>query len=1459
MSNYGHITSPEEAPFNINSPGFYLDVRLNAVVNGSSYDFTGKKIFSVEFFRQGVGFGITNIDIEVNTSLQPVITITMKDLYGNAVFGKNINTGLSSQIADANEVGSDGGTIDFSVLFNWPPPKFLFTFKGYLGKQVSWLLNLKKTSTTYQSDGSYDIKCEFVPNQWGFMADLPFLYLLAVKGLKKNEQSPENFKKVSTIFDLIKIGKQVEVKTKETTKEFDTLLKQMTLLKANRIVEAVVVSKVIKFGEIIDGSVNNLKVKDFIPVTIIQPTDPILANTESIKNYTDGGSEQLRLANAFLLLTSNIGTFPSFTSKGLISVSQLSVTAVGTNAPAALTFKGNSVESDVAQRLKAITDNITQIEKSIKQKTYQSSKTQLEQITIGEVFKHLASDAGYIMGKILQTGYKAYIDNKQTRDAQEKLLIGRQFPLMIDSDGKEVPAIGLPLTVDVGVEKGEMVFVDQFITAITEGIANDLLKEGQDAATANQENALTKRINNLEAIRGNPYAPAYRTITENMFVRSGIISFLTRSNDPNVPGDYGKLSPFDRDSVEEVIQLAGADMENISTGMLSSMPSDEFLQLKNFCLFWKNFISPDGKFFLKEDGSPDTANEVPTFPLGTALSDDLKNKKIAIAKDANGKPTIEKTLEGIISEVFSPKQTGSTISLDSSNANFIDPTTLQSQRVYNNGIIYSVPLDSSGDYIFALFEAQDANKVKEVNNSPTDAESKNDDADKPSKGGEPLGFIAIDTFKDTQGNTLGRIDTINKAFIGGDVLNYTQMSNPSQNLFKFKTQFTFQGLCVYPNNTKIVDPAGTINANDIPARNLAYTISMQPQGSDLSLVFAPFFTSNSARNQRACMVKMCSDLLQKMTTLEEEKNQIISEVLGKATEQRAGLYKQMHVLYNQWESLMFEDPKDDNSPPSLIAKDGSGIADEMSGRYNQKDSHLSASDDPRAIQELGTNAFIYDYPLNPTTNPKIKVENSIINIESLYKPNGNTTVLNIIQNICTKNNFVFIPIPGNGDFKDYGDIFTPHVATSTSLKNFFYVMFAATPESRSKISNDNNSPISYSDTAISKIPQNAYEVRVGSVDNKVFKGVTIDTNENKTTAESIVNLQRLVDKENQNKTVTTDCSMLPVMEGRSYKASFDMLGNAQVFPMQYFYLNSIPLFNGLYQVLKVKHNIKPNDMTTTAEGIRMRFNFGNGDFGGVPPVTLEGLGSIDAIEGVKPDYLPMETLNQNNDDIDNTTATENLTMLSNTKSSEGTPIFATERQKTGGIFYEPVHGYISSDWLDRINKKATKEDRKKELLKIAPPVFNIPMAHGSFTSPFGPRSIVKGHSMHPGIDVSNGLGTKIYAVAAGIVVRVTANGGGGGYGNSILIKHNDRFYSLYGHLNKTIVKQGDTVQAGQQIAEEGNTEDGKIAPFLKSGKMGAHLHFEIRDFAISEVENGKFGAVNPQFYVYKSTPNGSRF
>lgn len=1216
----GRVIRAEETDFNIKDPGFFLDVRLIAIVNGNTYDFMGKKIFNVGFFRQGVGFGITNVDIEVNTSLQPVITITFKDLYGNAVFGKNINTNINQQISESFQEGSNqpySSDLNFSVLFNWPPPKFLFTFKGYLGRQVSWLLNLKQTSTTYQSDGSYDIKCEFVPNQWGFMADLPFLFLLAVKGLKK--RAGEDMSKVQTIFDLIKIGKQVEIKTKETTKEFDVLSKQITLLKANRIVEAVAISKVIKFDEEIKGTVGNLSVPGFQNVKVITPSDQSINTIEKLKTYTAVSADNLRKANVYLLLTSQIGGEAPKSIPGGVA----SITIQG----GILTVPGMNADAEIKRRIAILTDNITKIEDAIKQKSFDSSKTQIQKITIKEIFGQLAEDAGYILARILQEGLKGYAANRAVRDSSNKN--GKQYPLEFEGgDGKEIPAKG------VGIEDYELAFVNEFITAISEGIAKDLVTDNQ-AGGITDENRLIKRINNIEGIKGNPYKPFYRNIAENVMIRAGIIAFLTRSNDPNRPGDYDTNWGGDRDSVEEVVQLAEADMENITTEILSALSDDEYSQLKQFCLFWTRLLSSDGNNYLSwfenlyNPGAPDALAQAntPSSEVSSVfnqtnvyqkLPDTLLDARVVMDVDSSGRPITFLSLRQVINQVFSPKSTGSG-SYDAANTVWMELESLHSKRVYNNGIIYQVPSLNVGTdtYTFVLFQGSDATRANEINNATTDSEVRNLNPDDESFLGVdvwPIGYVPIDSYNDSEGNELVRVSSINKRFSSG-VLKYEGMSNPSQALFDRNDPDTnpnnFDTYCVWDANAQVVDQNTTTISDlntQIAASNIVYSMAIHPLEDDAGLVFAPFWTgSNSGQNHRACIRKMCESILNKMNKIEEEKNQIISEVLGKGEEQKEGIYKQFHVLYHQWENLIYNDPLTDSLTDLSTSQPAPADAfDVVKNRFSKKnnegkDLHISTSNN--GLVSAARNSFIYDYPLNQNRN--IKVENSIINLDPLYRPNGNTTVLNIIQQICTKNNFVFIPIPGNGDFNNYLDIFKPHLKTNVQLINFFYVMFAATPQERATIGNDPDSNIpAANEDLINSITTDAYEIKVGSPFNKIIKGLNVDTRENKTTAESIVNLQRLVDKENQNKKVTMDCSMLPVMEGRSYNASFEMIGNAQIFPMQYFYLNSIQLFNGLYQVIKVKHSIKPNDMTTTAEGIRMRFSRDK-KFGGVEPITLE--------------------------------------------------------------------------------------------------------------------------------------------------------------------------------------------------------------------------------------------------------------
>ena len=71
------------------------------------------------------------------------------------------------------------------------------------------------------------------------------------------------------------------------------------------------------------------------------------------------------------------------------------------------------------------------------------------------------------------------------------------------------------------------------------------------------------------------------------------------------------------------------------------------------------------------------------------------------------------------------------------------------------------------------------------------------------------------------------------------------------------------------------------------------------------------------------------------------------------------------------------------------------------------------------------------------------------------------------------------------------------------------------------------------------------------------------------------------------------------------------------------------------------------------------------------------------------------------------------------------------------------------------------------------------------------------------------------ASAAGKVVY--SGSGLRGYGNLIIIKHNDTYLSAYAHNSKLLMKEGQTVTRGQKIAEMGNTDASQIK-----------LHFEIR-------------------------------
>jgi murein DD-endopeptidase MepM/ murein hydrolase activator NlpD len=107
--------------------------------------------------------------------------------------------------------------------------------------------------------------------------------------------------------------------------------------------------------------------------------------------------------------------------------------------------------------------------------------------------------------------------------------------------------------------------------------------------------------------------------------------------------------------------------------------------------------------------------------------------------------------------------------------------------------------------------------------------------------------------------------------------------------------------------------------------------------------------------------------------------------------------------------------------------------------------------------------------------------------------------------------------------------------------------------------------------------------------------------------------------------------------------------------------------------------------------------------------------------------------------------------------------------------------------------------------------------------------------MHRGIDIAAPIGTPVVASAAGVVV--TAGWNSGGYGNLVEIRHPDGSLTLYAHNNRILVREGQQVAQGQQIAEMGST----------GYSTGPHSHFEVH-------LPGR-GAVNPLAHLPRSRGN----
>ena len=114
----------------------------------------------------------------------------------------------------------------------------------------------------------------------------------------------------------------------------------------------------------------------------------------------------------------------------------------------------------------------------------------------------------------------------------------------------------------------------------------------------------------------------------------------------------------------------------------------------------------------------------------------------------------------------------------------------------------------------------------------------------------------------------------------------------------------------------------------------------------------------------------------------------------------------------------------------------------------------------------------------------------------------------------------------------------------------------------------------------------AFRVSFGAQNQTVFKNVSLNQQEHRETGEYFKALSDLVDKRGGTQKAYVGTDLLRLFKTRSYTCKVESMGCMNIQPLMYFDLQNVPFFNGAYLITSVSHNITPNQMSTSFEGLR---------------------------------------------------------------------------------------------------------------------------------------------------------------------------------------------------------------------------------------------------------------------------------
>lgn len=163
--------------------------------------------------------------------------------------------------------------------------------------------------------------------------------------------------------------------------------------------------------------------------------------------------------------------------------------------------------------------------------------------------------------------------------------------------------------------------------------------------------------------------------------------------------------------------------------------------------------------------------------------------------------------------------------------------------------------------------------------------------------------------------------------------------------------------------------------------------------------------------------------------------------------------------------------------------------------------------------------------------------------------------------------------------------------------------------------------------------------------------------------------------------------------------------------------------------------------------------------------------------------------------------------------------------------------------LTLVDELASFARSDEEFTRSVPSICPLPIGSFVLTSPFGNRTspFTSTIDFHAGIDLAAREGTPVLAPGDARVVfsgrfPLSRNVRWWRYGNVVVLKHGERYVSIFAHLEEISVRRGAQVVRGEQIGTVGNT----------GWSTSPHLHFEVR---VTDAEGDEPEPVDPRIFI----------